>query len=308
MNDRLETLREDEETTVTRLSNATGEFFRTRHHLFPGVDLVYNDAHIQSCGPIPSGSSRVLEIDHCKEGRLEREWGERYVYLSPGDLSISRRTEADDRLWFPTNHYHGISLLVDVDASPPCMSCFLEDVDVRPASLERKFCGKEPWFVARERPCFQHIFSEMYAVPEAIRKGYLKVKVLELMLFLSGMDPAEAEHPRFSKAQVDLAKRASRYLCAHLDEKVTIQELARMLKVSPTLLKTSFRGVYGMPLYAYVRTMKMQAAAQMLRGYGGTILQVAETYGYENGSKFAKAFRDVMGVEPSAYRDGSVAF
>ncbi|MFA6734844.1 MAG: helix-turn-helix transcriptional regulator, partial [Sphaerochaetaceae bacterium] len=85
-------------------------------------------------------------------------------------------------------------------------------------------------------------------------------------------------------------------------------ELARMLKVSPTLLKTSFRGVYGMPLYAYVRTMKMQAAAQMLRGYGGTILQVAETYGYENGSKFAKAFRDVMGVEPSAYRDGSVAF
>ena len=33
-----------------------------------------------------------------------------------------------------------------------------------------------------------------------------------------------------------------------------------------------------------------------------TVLAIANRFGYDNGSKFAKAFRDVIGVSPSEYR------
>ena len=44
------------------------------------------------------------------------------------------------------------------------------------------------------------------------------------------------------------------------------------------------------------------AAALMLKQTDHTVLDVAGRFGYDNGSKFAKAFRDVMGMSPKEYR------
>ena len=53
----------------------------------------------------------------------------------------------------------------------------------------------------------EHIFSELYAVPAGIRRGYFKVKVLELLLFLSALDVAHEKHG-YTAAQVRLARAA----------------------------------------------------------------------------------------------------
>lgn len=39
-----------------------------------------------------------------------------------------------------------------------------------------------------------------------------------------------------------------------------------------------------------------------MRETGRTVMDVAAELGYENGSKFSSAFRDVMGVSPGEYR------
>jgi AraC-like DNA-binding protein len=69
-----------------------------------------------------------------------------------------------------------------------------------------------------------------------------------------------------------------------------------------TLIKSAFRAVYGVPLYAYIRTQKMESAAYMLEHTDKSVLQIAGEHGYDNGSKFASAFRQVKGMTPSAYR------
>ena len=46
----------------------------------------------------------------------------------------------------------------------------------------------------------------------------------------------------------------------------------------------------------------MKSAARLLRTTDETVLEIAGRYGYENGSKFAKAFRDTMGLSPSEFR------
>ena len=100
-----------------------------------------------------------------------------------------------------------------------------------------------------------------------------------------------------------LAEAACRYLMENMDRHITIRELADVFHVSQTQLKNSFKKTYGSSIYSYIRTEKMWAAARTLRETNETILGIAGLYGYNNGSKFAKAFSDVMGMSPKEYRN-----
>ena len=55
---------------------------------------------------------------------------------------------------------------------------------------------------------------------------------------------------------------------------------------------------------AWIRAQKMHAAAELLRSTDRTVLDIAGQFGYDNASKFAKAFRDIIGVSPNSYRAG----
>lgn len=293
-----------EDGVVYRIADETGEVVMTCHHVFPGIDLVYNDVHMQKSTIEKAALGNIIEINHCREGRVECQYKEQFYYLSPGDLSISRKDERIRDSFFPLKHYHGISIIIDADHTPRCLSCFLADVDVRPVALIQKFCGSSECFVMRTKPCLEHIFSELYSVPDSIKKGYFKVKILELLLFLSDMDINSDKMKQYcySGRQVSLAKGVCSYLSAHMDRRITIDQLSEVFHVSQTLLKSSFKGVYGVSIYSYIRTQKMQAAAHMIQQTDCTILEIAGKYGYDNASKFASAFQDVIGTTPHRYR------
>ena len=63
-------------------------------------------------------------------------------------------------------------------------------------------------------------------------------------------------------------------------------------------------GFYGRSPAAWLRLQKMHGAAELLRSTDRTVLDIAGQFGYDNASKFARAFRDVIGVSPNEYRSG----
>ena len=279
-----------------------------RYEVFPGITLTYYEVHDrQDCRLGKAASQKVLEIHHCLEGRMEREFGKGFFYLTPGDLALNRGELREGTLFFPLGHYRGITVEIDLLHTPECLECFLEDVNVFPEHLFEKFCGGGQTFVLRAKPALEHIFSELYGVAPAIQKGYFKVKMLELMLFLSCLDPSQDLTPGrcCTRAQVLLARQVGSYLTQHMDSKIPIDTLAKKFQTSPTALKTSFKGVYGISVYAYIRAQKMQSAARDLCRTDASVLEIAGRYGYDNASKFAKAFKDTMGVSPSDYRSKS---
>ncbi len=276
----------------------------TGHSVFPGITLTYDDVRESHCPTAGSSSETVLEIHHCKEGRMERAFEDGFFYLSPGDLALNRGGRAGADVHYPLGRYQGITIEIDLNRTPDCLACFLEDVNVRPHALFEKFCGEKSVFVMRAKPSLEHIFSELYHVPPTVRQGYFKVKILELMLFLSGLDEREGALSNHSctKSQVALAKEVCCHLTEHMDKKITIETLAKRFHASPTMIKNSFKGVYGVSVYAYIRAQKMQAAAFALRQTDTPVLEIAGQYGYDNGSKFAKAFKETMGMSPREYR------
>lgn len=290
---------------IRRTADKNGEVVMTGYRVFPGIELVFNDIHTQRCVMDHGRSGNVIEIDHCREGRIEREFGDEFFYLAPGDLAIGRKTAGESESYFPLSRYHGITIIIDIESAPRCLSCFLADVNVSPSAIAEKFCSDGRCFVARSKPYVEHIFSELYDVPDSIKKGYFKVKVLELLLVLLGMESGEDEagSRSLAKRKVELAKDVSHYLTGHMEQHVTVAELADMFHVSQTVLKSAFKGVYGVPVYSYMRTQKMQSAAIMLKQTDMPVLEIAGRCGYDNGSKFAAAFRDVMGMSPNEYRN-----
>jgi len=294
---------EEKNPVIDQTANETGEMLLTEYQVFAGIKLIYKDVHMYHYEPEGQKQNSVLEINHCREGRYEYQIGRQYYYLASGDLSVSRNPETE--AFFPTRHYHGISIRIDTEKAPECLSCFLDDVNVRPAMLMKKFCSDQPCFIIRSTESLEHIFSELYTVPESIRMGYLKIKVLELLLFLSSLDTRISQTGQHScpPSQVRLAKAVCSYVCANMSRHFTIGELSETFQVSPTQLKKSFRNVYGNSVYAYVRTQKMLSAARLLQETDRTVLDIAGECGYDNGSKFSKAFREVMGMTPRDFRN-----
>ena len=237
---------------------------------------------------------------------MEYLYGGRFYFLAPGDLSVSCAQEPPREARFPTGHYHGIAVTIDHRRAPDCLSCFLRDVDVRPGALIERFCSRDDFFISRSSPRVEHVFSELYCVPEHTRKGYFKVKILELLLFLSTfpVTPEELRTPGLSPSQAALAEAVRDLLLAHAGEKITGTQLSAALSVSETQLKAAFQAVYGMSPAAFLRAQRMHGAAQLLRSTNRTVLDIAGQFGYDNPSKFARAFRDVIGVSPNEYRCG----
>lgn len=305
----IQTVEHGESFSIYRSQDSTGDCEITVYPVFSGIELVYYDVHMQSCDIDLAKGRKTLIITHCQEGRIEFEYknGE-YLYLASGDLSIQKNTENIRHRYCPLSHYHGVSVAIDMNRVPRCFSCILDDVFVSPEELEMKFCSEKPYSIMRENISIEHIFSELYSVPENIRKGYHKVKVLELLLFLSGLDyKGESEERRyFSRSQVTAAKEAKKYLLTHLDEHITITELADMLGISSTSLKICFKGVYGDTINGYITNCKMQKAASLLKNTDKSVLEIAGIVGYNNGSKFAGAFRRVMNKSPNEYRKSLV--
>lgn len=305
----IQTVEHCESFSIYRSQDSTGDCEVTVYPVFSGIELVYYDVHMQSCDINLAKGREMLIITHCQEGRIEFEYknGE-YLYLASGDLSIQKNTENIRHRYCPLSHYHGVSVAIDMNRVPRCFSCILDDVFVSPEELEMKFCSEKPYSIMRENISIEHIFSELYSVPENIRKGYHKVKVLELLLFLSGLEyKGESEERRyFSRSQVTAAKEAKKYLLARLDEHITITELADMLGISSTSLKICFKGVYGDTINGYITNCKMQKAASLLKNTDKSVLEIAGIVGYNNGSKFAGAFRRVMNKSPNEYRKSLV--
>ena len=105
-----------------------------------------------------------------------------------------------------------------------------------------------------------------------------------------------------TERQKQLAENACKYLLDNLDRKITLEDLADKFGYSATYLKICFKNTYGMPIHKYVRAKRLEYAASLLMNSHEGILEIAGMVGFENGSKFAKVFRDMFGMTPGRFR------
>ena len=82
----------------------------------------------------------------------------------------------------------------------------------------------------------------------------------------------------------------------------TLDDLAKAVGVSRTVLVNRFTGHLGVAPMTYLSNWRMQIAAAMLAGGGATIANVAAEVGYESEAAFSRTFKRCAGMSPGAWR------
>lgn len=302
----VRTVVENEDCSVMRMSDESGEGMMTIYQVFPGVFLMYNDFHMKECVSEFETDMNMLCIDHCREGRVEQEVGNNaFSYQEAGDLRVDQRLHHSGRFTFPLCHYHGISIGFELELAARKIPEVIQGFSVNLYDIQKKYCGSTVPFVIPGEPAIQHIFSELYNVPAKIKKDYFRVKVWELLLYLDALELSEhtEERPYFYKGQVEKIKAVQALLTKDLTKNYTIEELSERFDISTTPLKNCFKGVYGSPIFTYMRNYRMNYAASLLKSDRNLkVSEIAGLVGYDSPSKFASAFHQTMGKSPLEYR------
>lgn len=276
-----------------------------RFGLFPGISLEF--LTLNGCRSIAGCSSgeKILEINYCKNGRLGLKLGGgQSVYLGPGDFSVhvsGSGTECVTPL--PTGRYEGLRLLVDLSSltrEPPEL---LSGTGITGEMLCDKFSSGCPLSSYAGNHATAGIFDGFYGQPEELRTACLRVKTLELLLYLAKLAPPEDGNLTECRAeQVETVRRIHRHLMEHLDQRFTIEELSKEYLMNPTTLKEVFKSVYGTSIAAHIKEHRIEEAARLLRDDSLSLSDVAAKVGYTNQSKFTAAFKEQFGMLPREYR------
>lgn len=81
-----------------------------------------------------------------------------------------------------------------------------------------------------------------------------------------------------------------------------LEELARLVGQSRSVLAERFADIVGIPPMQYLSKWRMQIAAELLSGGSTSLSEIAAAVGYESDSAFSRAFKKMTGVAPSAWR------
>ena len=301
----LQVICKDENCVVMQIKDKTGEGVMTMYPVFEGCNVIYNDFHMEQVLSSFSPSFHLFCIDHCREGRIE--WkvdNNSYTYVSAGDMQVDCRENHSNEFYFPLKHYHGISIGFDMNCTDHGVLHLMDDFSVDLNKLKEKFCPKDKFFIIRAGAKIDRIFAELYDLPDKVRKTYVKIKIMELLLFLENIEIPDKKEERnyYYKSQVDKVKAMVKLQTEDLSTWYTLEELSKRFSFPLTSMKQCFKGIYGCSMADYMKTYRMNAAAEMLCNTDKAIIDIACALGYENPGKFSAAFKSKMGMTPSEYR------
>lgn len=278
--------------------------------LYPCIELSYvtlssEQLSFRELNGFDGASDRVLVIVHCRRGRIGIKTGNgSSVYLGQTDICVhSMRGCADAELFLPTESFEGVVVCVDLRVLSDCPPDILSGTGIDGEFLYEKFCKDDSIISFAGNEKTECIFSALYSCPEKLRLSYQKLKVMELLLYLSEIKtPPKRGLTEFRSEQTEIIRRIHDQLTENMERRFTIAELSKQYLMNPTTLKAAFKSVYGTSIAAHIKEHRMELAAKLLRETDLSIAEIAARVGYDSQSKFTLAFKEYCGKLPKDCR------
>ena len=255
----------------------------------------------------PDVHKNSLEIFFCLGGKLKLENQTHDLYsIVSGEIALLSGIEP--MLYCQTEGMlEGILICMDV-------SHILENFDelYGEAANIRNICG----WLDRATECRQvkilgkniwtdTVFSVLNTLESSERRRYCILKAIELVYLIQKESyvlqicNGNCENQGYVQ---QTAEEMRRYLKQHLDQKLTIKQMSQRYCLSHTAFKEYFRRMNGCPFHKWLLQQRMAKAVELLRHSSMSILEIAQSVGYEGVSQFNVVFKRIYGVTPSRYR------
>lgn len=137
---------------------------------------------------------------------------------------------------------------------------------------------------------------DIFANDDSLRPHSLAASLLQILVCLS---PYHSEKDR-KKALT----RSLRYINSSYTEDIRIPDLAAMENLSNSRYHTVFKDAVGISPSAYITSLRMRHACELLRTTDMSVKQIGALVGYRDPHFFSKTFKATLGVSPAEYRKG----
>ncbi|EGO64760.1 response regulator [Acetonema longum] len=101
---------------------------------------------------------------------------------------------------------------------------------------------------------------------------------------------------------VRLVNRASEYIRQNCQRNVSLEEVAKLVHLSPFYFSRLFKQEKGCNFVDFLTRMRVDKAKRMLQNAEHTIVRIAAASGYQDASYFCRVFRQEVGMTPTQYR------
>ncbi len=219
-------------------------------------------------------------------------------YYAIGDEPLPASRRAREQHQFVTLEFSREHLRGQVDENEP---------ELDPVLRRIVFEDKNESIVAPARPMSMEQRNVVGSLAEPpVAKGarvlWYQSKALELMAhFLFVPKAPEMFCMRQKRVARERVERAREVLARNLVEPPTLERLGQEVGCSPFYLSRMFSREVGLTIPQYLRKLRMERAAELLRSGRYNVTEAATEVGYSSLSHFSKAFCETIGCCPVLY-------
>lgn len=259
--------------------------------------------------PLGKHSHPELELALFTKGTGVYSIGGENHTIEPNDLFIFRsaeqhcitRIDAPDGLTYMTVHFEprfvwsATRNLFDIG--------FLNAFNAR----GKVFCHRLPRGSSKTNEIIDlmHEMEEEFRRKQADYELMVKATLLKLLVLLNrqfGYAP-EGSGIIKHKEQYGAIETAIDYLHEHLSEPLTLSMLADVAHMNRSYFSTVFKRLNGVTPWEYITAKRIEGAQRHLVNSTQSIIEIAGICGYNNAANFNRAFRQITGMSPSAFRE-----
>ncbi|WP_304170955.1 helix-turn-helix domain-containing protein [Phenylobacterium aquaticum] len=261
---------------------------RLAHRAWDGFEVALNrtDAgkHTPTISPLVRMALHVgpaVRADCCVDDVSRSGW------QSPGDYDLV--PPGVQGQWEDATE----ALVMSFRFSPELMARAAEGLDARPGALTPQMRARDP----QVELIGQALRAELEAAHAAPR-----LYGESLGLALAARLAARAAHrppPRLSALTPRQLRAVTERIEAHLDEDLSLTELAATAGVSVSHFTVMFRRAVGQSAHRYLMERRVLRAQALLARGGRTIAQAAGETGFAHQSHLARCMRRMLGVTPA---------
>ena len=149
----------------------------------------------------------------------------------------------------------------------------------------------------------RRIYEFVYASRnnQAIGAAQQSLKLYHMLILLldgSSMLPEDG-----ASKMSEITEHAMRYIEAHYEEELTLQQLSAEVSMSQYHFSRIFKKECGYSPYEYIVLTRMNRAMYLLKTTDLPIKEVAQAVGYHSQSTFSAAFSNRAGLSPKKFRE-----
>ncbi|MCR5255025.1 MAG: AraC family transcriptional regulator [Acetatifactor sp.] len=281
--------------------NLRTEFIRRQYMLSKDFELYYySDRNLKNVG------------DH------SHDYYEFYFFLS-GDVSIeiadkSHRLKYGDMVLIPPGIKHHVNILDPEQfyrrfvfwISKDYCNHLMENSREYGYLMQHVSTGKK-YIFHFDRFAFNTIQSKIFGIIEEMqserfgKSAKINLGISDLVLSLNRY-VYETNHPKTEKEELSLYQNLLLYIEDHLDEELSLDELAEKFYVSKFHIVHVFKEKLGLSPHQYIIKKRLEMSRAAILG-GSSISEVYLMCGFKDYSSFFRAFKKEFGASPKEFRE-----